>query len=350
MYVIYPISSHRRRLLLRVLAAIFMIACSMGVFAAPGCSGGKQVFTIAFPASVSVSRDASVGTMLTTWVLAGSGTVDWTCSLMGSSWGSVTQGPTYTLSSGVTTIYAGTTVTVYNTNVAGVGIAYAHRDLGNDGATWSSWTNVTPTWYGNWWSNAGAPQRAGEQVAAALVKTGVVATGGQIPGNMILQSGMFVSTSILPDTINSFNMTSVNIVPLACTTPSITVPLGNHSASEMGSVGASTATVSFNINLNNCPAGMKGIQYEIDPATTVLSSAHSVVALDSSSSAAGVGVQLLDGAGAVFPLNTPKSFSEYNASTGGSYAIPLRARYYQTLGTVKAGTANTSMTFTMTYQ
>ncbi len=111
-----------------------------------------------------------------------------------------------------------------------------------------------------------------------------------------------------------------------------------------------TAAVSFNLNLNNCPAGMNTVQYRVDPTTTVLNSSQSVVALDASSGASGIGVQLLNGAGAVFPLSTYQTYSGYSKSTGGSYSIAFKARYYQTGATVGAGAANTSMTVTLLYQ
>ncbi|CAM2178049.1 hypothetical protein PSAC2689_20605 [Paraburkholderia sacchari] len=51
----------------------------------------------------------------------------------------------------------------------------------------------------------------------------------------------------------------------------------------------------------------------------------------------------------MFPLSTVKTFNGYVASTGGSYAIAFRARYYQTAATITPGPANTSMTVTLQY-
>ncbi|AIF47300.1 hypothetical protein HY57_08450 [Dyella japonica A8] len=158
----------------------------------------------------------------------------------------------------------------------------------------------------------------------------------------------------------SVSVTSTAITTLACTTPDVIVPLGSHAATEMGSMGSTTVAVNFHISMNNCPAGLgtgiggittvlPAIQYRIDAATTVANSAQSVVTLDSSSSATGVGVQLLDGNGAVMPLATYKTFSGYDTTNGGSYIIPFKARYYRT-GNITPGSANTSMTFTMLYQ
>ncbi len=145
-------------------------------------------------------------------------------------------------------------------------------------------------------------------------------------------------------------ITPTSVTALSCITPSVTADLGNHMLSEMGGVGATTSTTSFNIALNSCPGGLGTIKYQIDPTTALLNSANSVVAFDSSSTASGAGAQLLDGSGAVFPLSTPTRFSGYSTATGGSYTIPFKSRYYRTSATIGAGTANTSMTFTMNYQ
>jgi len=86
----------------------------------------------------------------------------------------------------------------------------------------------------------------------------------------------------------SYSITSVVIAVSACTTPDVPVTLGPHASTELKGANTFGSSTSFNINLNNCPAGMNSIQYSIDPVTSVLNSAQSVVALDASSSATGV--------------------------------------------------------------
>ncbi|MFC4526180.1 type 1 fimbrial protein [Dyella halodurans] len=114
-------------------------------------------------------------------------------------------------------------------------------------------------------------------------------------------------------------------------------------------IGSTTAAGCLDIVVDACPAGLNGIQYRIDLVTHVLSSGQSVLVLDSGSTATGVGVQLPDGVGPVFPLITRKSFGGYNR-TGGDYTIPMKVRHYQTSATVSAGgQAESSMVFTMTY-
>lgn len=105
----------------------------------------------------------------------------------------------------------------------------------------------------------------------------------------------------------------------------------------------------FAINLNNCPSGINSIKYRLDPTTTIINPTKSVVTLQSSSTASGVGVQILDASSNPLPLGVDNVFSGY-AATGGNYSIPLKAAYYQTGYIAKGGSANTSLTFTMTYQ
>lgn len=150
------------------------------------------------------------------------------------------------------------------------------------------------------------------------------------------------------DSVTWFPLTptgSMTVTVSSCQTPDVTVSLGPHRLSEMTGPGTFTSATGFS-------AGMNSIRYEIDAVTTVLAgTGNSVVTLDSGSSATGIGLQLLDGNGNPLALGTKVPFSgSYSSSTGGSYTIPLKARYYQTGPTTGAGTANTEMAFLMTYQ
>ncbi|WP_415877847.1 hypothetical protein [Burkholderia cenocepacia] len=58
---------------------------------------------------------------------------------------------------------------------------------------------------------------------------------------------------------------------------------------------------------------------------------------------------LFDAYGAVFPLPQNQRLKEFNSGVGGSYTVPLTARYCAT-GAVTAGQANSNMTLTVSYQ
>ncbi|EPV3840253.1 fimbrial protein [Morganella morganii] len=63
--------------------------------------------------------------------------------------------------------------------------------------------------------------------------------------------------------------------------------------------------------------------------------------------ATGVGIQLLYDSQ---PLTLGTDVPVGSSSAGGSFSVPLQARYYQTGNTITTGKANAVLTFTMTYQ
>jgi major type 1 subunit fimbrin (pilin) len=127
--------------------------------------------------------------------------------------------------------------------------------------------------------------------------------------------------------------------------------MGSHNVAELSGKGSVTKAVSFNIAINNCPAGMTNIQYQFSAPGGVTDATNGVIALTSSASTAvGVGLKLMDSTSAALKFATQYQVAGYNAATGGSYTIALQAAYYQTGTTVTPGTANAAVTFTMTYQ
>ncbi|MDF3833199.1 fimbrial protein [Cupriavidus basilensis] len=264
--------------------------------------------------------------------------------------------------SGTTYWENGLSYQVFNTNLDGVGlimqsVGYMER------AGWSQTRGLdTTSWLGMASARYSPPPgpllNSGVGMAFAFVKTGPI-TPGMVVLGVIAQAGMAEFPSGTPNgpvssvtyqlPVTAFTGNSIFIVP-ACTTPSIPVDLRSHRSSEFSGPNTVTSSVNFDLALNNCPAGMKAIQYQVDAVTPIISSVNSVVALDGTSTATGVGVQLLDGSGAAFQLGRAQTFNGYNSTTGGSYTIPFRARYIQTGSTVGPGRANSVMTFTMTYQ
>ncbi|VTP14612.1 Type-1 fimbrial protein, A chain precursor [Phytobacter ursingii] len=139
----------------------------------------------------------------------------------------------------------------------------------------------------------------------------------------------------------------------SCKTPDITVPLGSHASNDFAAVGSTSQPVPFNFQINDCAAEMTSVSYTFKPAAGITlqgSGNNQYLTLDSSSTASGVGVQVLyeDGITAV-PFNTKTAFSGYVKATGGSYTIPMKARYVRT-GTISPGTANSAAEFVMAYE
>lgn len=213
---------------------------------------------------------------------------------------------------------------------------------------------------GCYWNNQTGNTQVGGTFRVRLIRTSGTVTAQPLNGGTLAVSQAYAggpassppsSATLQGAPVVLFSFTPVNIVVGACTTPDVVVPMGTHSTRELSGMNSYTPSVGFNIGISNCPAGLNAVQYQIDPTTMVVNSSQSVVALDSSSTASGIGVQLLNGDGtAAFPLSAYQSLSSYNSGTGGSYTVPFRARYYQTSSTVSPGAANTAMSVIMLYQ
>lgn len=334
-------------------------------FGQASCSTLAGSFDITPRATIPVARDTPNGTVL--WVGPNQNAYDaWSCNLWGSSnqfnVGSAIYSQFGITSSGYTTnvITGGGSYTVVTTSVPGVGVA-----VGGTGYTpiigWFPWrdASVSDGLYsvvGPYTTPAGGAKVVfGPAFQMAIVKIGDI-NGGTLPAQIaaIVKSrcSYYPWGNCGPGNNDvNYKMTAVTFIQTACTTPDVTVALGKHSSTEFTGPGSTTSAVSFNINVNACPAGMNSVKYRVDPSTTVVDQSRSVVALDKSSSATGVGIQLLKSDGTTaLPLATLTATTGYNATSGGNFQIPLKARYYQTGASVGPGPANTTMTFTMSYQ
>lgn len=148
---------------------------------------------------------------------------------------------------------------------------------------------------------------------------------------------------------------SMNFTSGTCIVPNtIPVNLGPHNISEFPNPNqpmTSTPTT-VTINLNNCPSGMNAIKYWF--SATTIPSYPTVVALNGSGVAQGIGVQLTDVASnSIIQYNnsgSPYTLPITYPTIGGSYTISLKASYYRTNVPVQAGSANATVQFTMVYQ
>ncbi|UUT22998.1 fimbrial protein [Pseudomonas sp. T8] len=284
----------------------------------------KQVNNINF-GTVTIQRDTPVGAILATRSTTIS-TGDYTCTSSYSFTFNISKYPT-------PSSYGNK---VYNTNIAGVGLLLEYT---YNGTTYPLPIAPSPTWNGS----AGTWHHIGSY-KASLIKTSVGSTGG---GN--LTPGTLAFDSV--DTLRVFdlNLTGVNtIVPVACsvTNTSINVPMGNVQRSTFTGVGYEGSPVQFLIPLN-CDAGTR-VNFRLD-ATADSSGVPGVMAINSSvtgNAASGVGIKITrNGAPVTFGTTVPVAVT----ANSGTYNIPLIAQYYQTSPAVKAGQANGTATFTMTY-
>jgi len=137
-----------------------------------------------------------------------------------------------------------------------------------------------------------------------------------------------------------------------CTTPNVHVILPTVVASGFSAPGSTRGTTPFNLEFQSCPAGLYGIGYYLTPATAIVDAAQGVIALDGSSSATGVGLQLTEDSGAALKFGQANIYQlAYDSSRVNSYTVTLNAAYYRTgSAPVTSGNVKSSMTVTLRYQ
>lgn len=278
--------------------------------------------------TINVQRDAPVGTV----VFSGAATYT----------GSYLTGCSNPLMLGFSMRYNNATLSsygnhVYNTNISGIGIRFSSNNNFENPANTFSYNAQTSyvDWYGG---------------KIELVVTGPVSSGVLTPGviGVVTLQG---SDGVYRDGLTT-QLTSGTINALACsiTTPQLTFPIGDISASVFGTAIGTTPTGAQNTqNLGlTCPPGTN-ISVSLGGIQNPDSSNTSVMALTGqgmTGTAKGVGVQLLYN-GTPLVLNSRLLLKQ---SSGGEETMPLTARYYQTLTSVESGAANASATLNLTYQ
>lgn len=136
----------------------------------------------------------------------------------------------------------------------------------------------------------------------------------------------------------------------SCQTPDVSVQMGDdYYLDEFSNSGDAPRAVKFSIGLNQCQSGIQKVTYSLQATSQIIDQQQGVVALNSSSTAKGIGLKLMDETGQPIALGTTYPFNGFS-TTGSSFNIPLSAAYYRLAGSeLKAGTANASVTFIMSY-
>ena len=278
--------------------------------------------------TINVQRDAPVGTV----VFSGAA----------SNTGSYLTGCSNPLMLGFSMRYNNATLSsygnhVYNTNISGIVIRFSSKYVFENPANTFSYNAQTSyvDWYGG---------------KIELVVTGPVSSGALTPGviGVVTLQG---SDGVYRDGLTT-QLTSGTINALACsiTTPQLTFPIGDISASAFGTAIGTTPTGAQNTqNLGltctpgtNISVSLGGIQNPDSSNTSVMA----LTGQGMTGTAKGVGVQLLYN-GTPLVLNSRLLLKQ---SSGGQETLPLTARYYQTLTSVESGAANASATLNLTYQ
>ncbi|WP_232446433.1 fimbrial protein [Burkholderia ubonensis] len=232
-------------------------------------------------------------------------------------------------------VNSGVTPYTYATNIPGIGLAF--YDYRPSGGT-RYWGQGDGGSHVGWWGFGTTT------LGVKVILTGPVGVG-DIPAGTVYANMSLDGLSVVTMSING-----TRIKTPACSIPSVNVDMGSIKMSEFSGPSSTAGERSFDVILNSCPPGRNAIYYQFDTTTQIVPGAgNSVVQLNGSSSASGIGLQLLDASGNPVPFGTPSKFSGYSGQPG-NYTMPFRARYYQIAPTIAPGTANTAITITMSYE
>ncbi|MBB1631108.1 hypothetical protein A9975_09525 [Cupriavidus sp. UME77] len=145
----------------------------------------------------------------------------------------------------------------------------------------------------------------------------------------------------------------VRLINGSCSTPDQSVALPNvvlYKFKGVGSTGDQSSTKGFDLRFNNCPPGFARVGYTLTPIGGPAPAFAGALPVAGGSTAKGVAIQITGTNGTPATFNQQFPLSAYSSSTGGSYTVPMNARYIQTEATVTTGTISGMMSVLVDYQ
>ncbi|MGS7252411.1 fimbrial protein, partial [Pseudomonas anuradhapurensis] len=287
---------------------------------------------ISIPSTLSIPRDAAVNTV-------------------------IYESPAKTFN-GAASYNCSTTFTTGIKNNVGTDTTSTYFPIGSTGLSWQ-WIYQGFVYTGFGGGTTQQPGGYGFNTTThvlRIVKTGDISPGATIPTG-VLGYIQVESASVRPLAMVTDNSSA--IILQSCETPNIAVEMGEYNLSVFSRSGNATPPRAFNIKLNNCPSGIQKVSYSLSATSgsPAVDSALGIIGLNTSSTAKGIALQLLDGNQTPIQLDKTYVFNGYS-SGGGSFAIPLNAKYIRTLPNgdadqfdegMSAGSANSEVTFVMNY-
>ncbi|MDC9613107.1 fimbrial protein [Xenorhabdus khoisanae] len=145
------------------------------------------------------------------------------------------------------------------------------------------------------------------------------------------------------NTVFTYKIPSFNVTARSCeiTTPIVSVQIGAVLKSHFKNIGDTAGGRSFEINVQCKGSPNANITWEPGKTNT-----NGVINADSTSSATGIGIQMLDDKGNPVKFGEQQALGTINSSKPLSY----KAQYYQTSNIVIAGSVNATATFTVDYK
>lgn len=297
------------------------------------CTGSGKKNQLPLPTTLSVQRDAPVGTVLyDTGRWMGGGSASASCSGPGTIW----------MDHGYRSPINRTALQhVYETGVPGVGIKVAWAN--NASRPPSSMAGGAFMGYPTTEMQIPADTYVpGQLWWFQLIKTGPIESGTvQIPPIQVYYHNLLTNELTFPATRLEVNKRGCRLL-----NPAVTVHLPTANHHHFKGVGSSAWERAFDIHLECDPD--VSISYRVDgtqAADSVLKNS------EGPGMATGVGVQLLKGAGGGTPLVLgAKAYHQTSGPSGGPSPIPLIARYHQHEPDITPGTVVTTATLTLFYE
>ena len=165
-------------------------------------------------------------------------------------------------------------------------------------------------------------------------------------GLMMTCSHIFAADS----SITIKGMVRDNTCAVAASAKNFTVDLMNNAAKQLYAVGKTTPLVPFSVVLSPCGSSVTAVKVGFSGIQD--SENHNLLKLDSSASAAGMAVQILNDQKAMLPVNTALSNIAWTTLTpkAASHVLNFYARLMTTHVPVVAGSVFATATFTLEFQ
>ncbi|CAI0957901.1 fimbrial protein [Serratia quinivorans] len=290
-----------------------------------------------------VQRDAAVGSQIGAEVVAGSvqfSSCDTVFTTPSWSWGVKSYG-TY-----VTTIG---NRRIYSTSMPGIGYAIGMEDTNNClGVTqYVTETNNQSMLCGIAQAGRFTTFTMKGKARLTFYKTAATTSSGVVNSANVGASILNDGGTWRPDSVLTMNSFTVSTTACSVTNTAIKVPMGDVLKTAFTGQGSTTPEKSFSISLDCDAATRVNLTLDDPTGTSPLPGVLPLTTASEGTTATGVGIQVLYNDA---PVTFGSMFNIATTTSQGAMAIPLKARYYQTAGTVTAGKANSMATFTLTYQ
>ena len=316
--------------ILRCLSKFFILIFYPSLVFAQGTIGAPSNITFQIP-NTKPPRDMKVGTTFESVFDLGLMTSkNVTCPFLQSTEVFGTVAPGFT--------------NVYKTNVPGVGVKFAITKGWNGGYYYAPNSTTSNVYQPN---SSSQQYRKVELVVIDQISKGTL---NDMPYMIVTYYGTCFPTVSYRADIQS-NYTVVTPHTCAVTTSRINVNLPDVKATDLKNSNSTAGDTNFSIGLN-CTAGSK--VYVTLTDKNDVGNRGSVLTLDKSSTASGVGIEILMNQKAVkFGPDSPVAGTVNQMLVGDAApsltSIPFTARYISK-GNVKGGTVSATATFTMSYQ